>query len=65
MYVVNLKLIARGNWRNVGVIDYQIGIKRQKILNKIKIIKLCNLAFVFFKASCCGSIRGPTLRLIG
>ena len=24
VYAVNLKLIARGNWRNVGVIDYQI-----------------------------------------
>ena len=31
VYAVNLKLIARGNWRNVGVIDYQIGIKREKI----------------------------------
>ena len=30
VYAVNLKLIARGNWRNVGVIDYQIGIKREK-----------------------------------
>ena len=27
VYVVNLKLIARGNWRNVGVIGYQIGRK--------------------------------------
>ena len=26
-YAVNLKLIARGNWRNVGVIGYQIGRK--------------------------------------
>ena len=33
MYAVNLKLIARGNWRNVGLIDYQIGIKRE-IINK-------------------------------
>ena len=28
VYVVNLKLIARGNWRNVGVIVYQIWIKK-------------------------------------
>ena len=28
VYAVNLKLIAQGNWRNVGVIDYQIGIKK-------------------------------------
>ena len=36
MYAVNLRLIARGNWRNVGVIDYQIGIKREKKKDKIK-----------------------------
>ena len=35
MYAVNLKLIAWGKWRNVGVIDYQTGIKRKKIQNKI------------------------------
>ena len=29
VHAMNLK--ARGNWRNVGVIDYQIGIKREKI----------------------------------
>ena len=28
VYAVNLKLIAWGNWINVGVIDYQIGIKK-------------------------------------
>ena len=27
MYAVNLKLIAQDNWRNVGVISYQIGRK--------------------------------------
>ena len=31
-YAVNLKLIARGDWKNVGVIDYHIVIKREKIL---------------------------------
>ena len=36
VYAVNLKQIAPGNWRNVGVIDYQIGIKREKIQNKLK-----------------------------
>ena len=28
VYAVNLKLIARGNWGNVGVIDDQIGDKK-------------------------------------
>ena len=27
VYAVNLKLIARGDWRNVGVIGYQMGSK--------------------------------------
>ena len=36
VYAVNLKLIAWGNWRNVGVIDYQIGIKREKIQNEFR-----------------------------
>ena len=34
VYAVNLKLIERGNWRNKGEIDYQIGLKREKICNK-------------------------------
>ena len=34
VYLVNLKLVAQGNWRNVGVIDYQIWIKREKIEKK-------------------------------
>ena len=45
MYEENLKRIARGNWRNVGVIGYQIGIKREKIKNdrpKIKRLQFLN-----------------------
>ena len=30
VYAVNLKLIARSDWRNEGVIDPQIGIKTKK-----------------------------------
>ena len=44
VYAVNLKLIARGNWRNVGVIDYQIGIKREG--KKKKIIQNTFLTFL-------------------
>ena len=29
-YALNLKLIARGNWRNVGMVVYQIGRKKLK-----------------------------------
>ena len=31
VYAVNLKLKAQVNWRNMGVIGYQIGRKRKKI----------------------------------
>ena len=38
VYAVNLKLIAHGNWTNVSVIDYQIGIKKGENSKQIKTI---------------------------
>ena len=41
VYAVNLKLIAQGNWRNVGMIGYQIGRKIEKKIeiNVLKFLK--------------------------
>ena len=36
VYVMNLKLIARGNWRNVGVIYYLWDKKGEKIEKNVK-----------------------------
>ena len=33
VYAVNLKIMARGDWRNAGVIGYPIGREREEIRN--------------------------------
>ena len=57
-YAVNLKLIARGNWRKVGLIDYQIGRKTLKqkkstvaLSNHAEVMKHINVALQSVKLS--------------
>ena len=45
MYAVNLKLIAWNNWRNLGVIGYQIGRKKRdkSYKSRLKILSFFEL----------------------